>query len=146
MIKSIINYIEVSETLSTSGQPTKNEFKIIAEKGFEVVINLAMHNNGALQEEDKIVCLNGMSYIHLPVLWEEPSNDKIELFLHLLKSLQDQKKKVYVHCIMNYRASIFVYLYKKMILGNKNAKLIAPKDFVPNETWITFMKYHENRI
>jgi len=81
------NYIKINEQISTSGQPIKKQFKKIAKEGFEVVINLAMHNKGALKEEDKIVSKNGMMYIHLPITWKDPEIDRLKLFLKLLESL-----------------------------------------------------------
>lgn len=139
-MESILNYIKVNDTISTSGQPTKKQIKTIAENGFDVVINLAMHNKGALQEEDKIVSKNRMMYIHLPITWKNPEMDRFELFLRLLKTLQDEKKKVFIHCIMNYRASAFIFQYKKLVLKQADVKLIAPKEFKPNKAWKKIME------
>ena len=127
------NYIQINEQISTSGQPTKKQFKKIAKEGFEVVINLAMHNKGALKEEDKIISKNGMMYIHLPITWKNPEIDRLKLFLRLLKSLEKENKKILVHCIMNYRESVFIHLYKKYVWREKYPKFIAPKEYKPNE-------------
>jgi protein tyrosine phosphatase (PTP) superfamily phosphohydrolase (DUF442 family) len=139
-VKNILNYIKVSNTISTSGQPTKEQFKTIAKEGFDVVINLAMHNRGALKEEDKIVSKNNMIYYHIPITWEKPEIERLNLFLATLKMLQKQNKKVFIHCIKNYRVSVFIYIYKKHILKDKNSKLIAPKGYEPNEAWKKIMK------
>jgi len=134
------NYIKINEQISTSGQPTKKQFKKIAKKGFEVVINLAMHNKGALKEEDKIVSKNGMMYIHLPITWKNPEIDRLELFLRLLKSLERENKKILIHCIMNYRASVFMHLYKKFVWREKELEFISPKEYKPNKTWKKVLK------
>jgi len=134
------NYIKINEQISTSGQPTKKQFKMIAKEGFEVVINLAMHNKGALKEEDKIVSKNGMMYIHLPITWKAPEIDRLKLFLKLLESLERENKKILIHCIMNYRASVFMYLYKKYVWREKELKFIAPKEYKPNKTWRKVLK------
>ena len=139
-MKSILNYIKISDTISTAGQPTKKQFKIIAKNNFDVVINLAMHNKGALKEEDKIVSKNGMMYIHIPITWKSPELDRLELFLKILQTLQQNNKKVFIHCIKNYRASAFIYQYKKTILKQKKAKLIAPQEFKPNKIWKKLMQ------
>ncbi|WP_345973265.1 protein tyrosine phosphatase family protein [Sulfurimonas diazotrophicus] len=139
-MESILNYIKVNDNISTSGQPTKKQFKRIAENGFDVVINLAMHNKGALKEEDKIVSKNGMMYIHIPITWKNPGTERFTLFLHLLKTLQDEKKKVFIHCIMNYRASAFVFQYKRLVLNQPDAKLIAPEGFKPKKAWKKLME------
>lgn len=134
-MKNIKNFIQINEHIATAGQPTKKEFKTIAQAGYDVVLNLSMHNKGALKEEDKIVSKNGMLYIHIPITWKEPELDRFLFALDTLKLLQRQQKKVFVHCIMNWRVSILIYQYKKSILYKKNVKLKAPKDFKPNKQW-----------
>ena len=131
----ILNYIKINNQISTAGQPTKEEFKQIAKEGFEVVINLAMHNKGALKKEDKIVSKLGMMYIHLPITWKAPELDRLELFIRLLESLEKENKKIFIHCIKNYRASVFMHLYKKFAWREKDSEFIAPVEYVPNEVW-----------
>ena len=140
VITSITNFIKVDENISTSGQPTKKQFKKIAKEGFDVVINLAMHNKGALQDEDKIVSKNGMIYIHIPITWKKPEPDRLPMFLKLLESLQKENKKVFIHCIKNHRVSVFIYHYKKSILKQENVELIAPEDFKPNKVWVKVLQ------
>ena len=139
-MKSIINYIKVNKNISTSGQPTKKQFREIRKKGFDVVINLAMHNKGALKEEDKVVSKNEMLYIHIPITWKNPEIDRLTSFLKILKSLEEDNKKVFIHCIMNYRVSVFIYHYKRFILKEKNVKLVLPKGFKPNKKWQIFIE------
>ena len=129
------NYIKINDQISTAGQPTKEEFALIAKEGFEVVINLAMHNRGAFKKEDKIVSKNGMMYIHLPITWKTPEVDRLKLFLKLLESLEKENKKIFIHCIMNYRVSVFMYLYKKFVWKASDDTLIAPAEYEPNEVW-----------
>lgn len=141
-MESILNYIKFDENISTSGQPTAQEFQSIAKNGFDVVINLARHDSDdALENEDKIVANNQMSYIHIPVSWENPEKEKLKLFFTILHSLHKERKKVFIHCAKNYRVSVFMYLYQKIILGRKDAKLIAPKEFVPDKSWEDFISY-----
>ena len=139
-MKSIVNYIKVNKNISTSGQPTKKEFTKISKKWFEVIINLAMHNKGALKKEDKIVSKLDMIYIHIPITWKKPEEDRLELFLRILETLQKENKKVFIHCIMNYRVSTFMYLYKKRISKKKDIKFIAPKEFKPAKNWRKLIK------
>ena len=141
MVKKILNYIKVNDTISTSGQPSKKQFEQIAKEGFEVVINLGLNTHPeALKDEDKIVSKNGMIYFHIPISWEEPEIDRLKLFLILLETLQKENKKVFIHCIKNYRVSVFIYRYKKDILKQKNVKLVAPKEYKPNEVWKKVLK------
>jgi len=99
-----------------------------------------MHNKGALEEEDKIVSKNGMLYIHLPITWKAPELERLKLFLIILKTVESENKKIFIHCIKNHRVSVFMHLYKKFVWGIKNAKFIAPDDYTPNKAWKSILK------
>ena len=114
-MNKILNYIKINELISTSGQPKIEELELIANEGFEVVINLAMPTtSNALKNEDKIVSSLNMSYIHIPVDFENPKLSDLKLFLNILQALG--ANKVWIHCAKNYRVSAFMYVYHKYIL------------------------------
>lgn len=95
---TILNYIKINDKISTSGQPTLEELKIIADNDFKVVINLALSNSSlALENEDKIVSQLGMTYIHIPVDFENPEIDNLKIFLAILNSFTNIK--VWVHVL-----------------------------------------------
>lgn len=144
-MQNILNYIYRDEKLCTAGQPSDKEFEKISNEGYNVVINLALcESDNALSNEDKIVTQYKMSYIHIPVNWEEPEEKKLEEFFLILQALKE--KKVFLHCAKNYRASMFFYLYEKCVLKKQNAKLILPKGYEPNETWKKFMEKYRKGI
>ena len=114
-MNKILNYIKINELISTSGQPKIEELESIANEGFEVVINLAvLVTSNALENEDKIVSSLNMSYIHIPVDFENPKLSDLKLFLNILQALG--ANKVWIHCVKNYRVSAFMYVYHKYIL------------------------------
>ena len=114
-MNKILNYVKINELISTSGQPKIEELELIANEGFEVVINLAMPTtSNALENEDKIVSSLNMSYIHIPVDFENPKISDLKLFLNVLQALG--ANKVWIHCAKNYRVSAFMYVYHKYIL------------------------------
>jgi len=114
-MNKILNYVKINELISTSGQPKIEELELIANEGFEVVINLAVATtSNALVNEDKIVSYLNMSYIHIPVNFENPKISDLKLFLNILQSLG--ANKVWIHCAKNYRVSAFMYVYHKYIL------------------------------
>ncbi len=138
---TILNYIKINDNISTSGQPSKEEFEIILKHDFDVVINLALSTaTNALDNEDKIVSQLGMSYIHIPVDFEKPTKDDLKLFLTLLSSLEG--KKVFVHCALNYRVSAFMYVYHKYFLQTPfdNINLTMMEEWSPSEVWQELMK------
>ena len=114
-MNKILNYVKINELISTSGQPKIEELELIANEGFEVVINLAVSTtSNALENEDKIVSSLNMSYIHIPVDFENPKISDLKLFLNVLQALG--ANKVWIHCAKNYRVSAFMYVYHKYIL------------------------------
>ena len=114
-MNKILNFIKINELISTSGQPKIEEFEFIAKEGFEVIINLALNSSSnAIENEDKIVSSLNMSYIHIPVDFENPKISDLKLFLNILQALG--ANKVWIHCAKNYRVSAFMYVYHKYIL------------------------------
>ena len=114
-MNKILNHIKINELISTSGQLKIEEFELIANEGFEVVINLAVPTtSNSLENEDKTVASLNMSYIHIPVSFENPKISDLKLFINILQSLG--ANKVWIHCAKNYRVSAFIYVYHKYIL------------------------------
>ncbi|MCL5611189.1 MAG: protein tyrosine phosphatase family protein [Chloroflexi bacterium] len=114
--ENIFNFLRLSENLMSSGMPTAEQMKSVAEAGVKVVINLApfdpekdLANEGALVES------LGMKYINIPVDWEAPTQQNLETFMNAMD--EDGNKKVFVHCRANYRATGFITLYRILRLG-----------------------------
>ena len=134
-MKDIYNYWYYDEKLSSSGMPTAEQMKTVAEAGVQVVINLALKTSqGALDNEDQLVESLGMKYIHIPVEWSNPTQQNLEDFFNAMES--QKGNKVLVHCQANYRASSFIMLYRVHRLGWKKEEAIPvmermwnPEDF-----------------
>ena len=140
-MKNILNYIKINELISTSGQPKIEEFDLIKDEGFEVVINLALCNaSNAIENEDKVVTNLGMSYFHIPVDFENPKPSDLKLFLNTMQALG--ANKVWVHCAKNYRVSAFMYVYHKYILKTpfEEIDLSIFNIWNPDKTWQELMK------
>jgi protein tyrosine phosphatase (PTP) superfamily phosphohydrolase (DUF442 family) len=140
MHKELKNYYKISEMLHTSAQPTIDQFSRIKDSNIETIINLAEINSpGAIENEGEIVYRNSMNYIHIPVDFEKPSNEKLESFFNIM--LQQSGKKILVHCAYNWRVSCFVYLYR--VLKKNVLEEVAKKDMLnvwqPNEIWQSFI-------
>lgn len=140
-MNEILNYIKINEMVSTSGQPSAQEFEKIKEEGFEIVINLALHNaSNAIENEDKVVTDLGMSYFHIPVDFEDPKTHELRIFINTLQALG--ANKVWVHCAMNYRVSAFMYVYHKYVLRTpfEEINLSMFDEWSPDKKWQTLMK------
>lgn len=141
-IDSIINYIQVSKRIATSGQPEERHFKSIAQARYKVVINLGMPNSdNALLNEGNIVTACNMTYVHIPVPFEAPAIEHLRQFFSIMNAYADQK--VWIHCVANYRVSAFLYQYKRLVLceSHKVASKVMLPSWQPNSIWKHFMNY-----
>jgi len=117
-MKDIYNYWVYHEKLSSSGMPTADQMKSVAEAGVQVVINLAPHDvKNAIPKEPELVKSLGMQYINIPVNWGTPTKDGLNIFMDAMDANQD--KKIHVHCEANFRASAFIAMYRVLRLGWK---------------------------
>jgi len=115
-IDKIYNYVPISDFLSTSGQPSAAEFKLIAAAGFKKVVNLAPHNaENAIADEPAILANLGVEYFHIPVDFRKPTEADFQQFSALMMRYSEQQ--VWVHCAANMRVSAFVYRYRRIYLG-----------------------------
>jgi protein tyrosine phosphatase (PTP) superfamily phosphohydrolase (DUF442 family) len=140
-LEEIYNFIEISDLLATSGQPTEAQMSEIAAAGYEVVVNLATPtSDNALKDEAGTVRALGMDYHNIPVVWEAPKLSDFEQFVPLMDSLAGQK--VFVHCAANYRVSMFTALYAEKHWGWTRAQADAHirRIWEPDEVWKKFIE------
>jgi len=111
--------------VATAGQPRREQFPLIAEAGFDSVINLALPQHpDSLADEGALVTGLGMCYCHLPVPFDAPAPLHLQRFCALLEAQREQR--LFVHCIMNYRVSAFMYLYLKHVEGYADSDARSP--------------------
>jgi protein tyrosine phosphatase (PTP) superfamily phosphohydrolase (DUF442 family) len=139
-LEQLTNYYPISPLILTAGQPTAEQIALIGQAGCDVVINLARPSSpNALPDEAELVAALGMDYVAIPVVWEEPTMDDLARFFAVMEA--NQARKVFVHCVVNYRVSSFMYLYRVLLLG------VDPDDAIwdlrsiwePDETWSAFI-------
>lgn len=143
-LESIYHYRRISEQIGTSGMPTEAQLAAIARAGFEVIINLDQLNSKyALPNERETVESLGMTYLQIPVVWDTPTHENVTQFLAALDQYAD--RRVFVHCVANARASVFMALYHILRLGwtPAAAMLGVTAIWQPNETW---QKFIENEL
>lgn len=146
-IEEITNYREISETLASSGQPEEMQFKQIAAAGFEVVINLAMPNSeNAIPEEGYIVTARKMVYIHIAVPFDAPTTAHLRSFFAVMQAFEG--KKCWVHCVMNYRVSAFLYQYFRLVRGvdAEAAKTVIIGEWQPDSVWQKLMALDAKQV
>ncbi|RXJ90711.1 hypothetical protein CRV01_06055 [Arcobacter sp. CECT 8983] len=140
-MNNILNYIKINEQISTAGQPSVEQFQKIKEENFEIVINLALSTaTNALENEDKVVTELGMTYIHIPVDFEEPKVEDLNKFLKVMQAFKG--KRVFVHCAKNYRVTAFMYIYHKHVLNTAfdDIDISMFEQWSPSKKWQNLMK------
>jgi protein tyrosine phosphatase (PTP) superfamily phosphohydrolase (DUF442 family) len=111
MFEDIYNFLKLSDTLFTGGMPKAEELTDAAQKGVDIVINLAPHDvPNALPDEADLVDSLGMQYFNIPVNWNTPTRDGLDRFIEVMDA--NSGKKILVHCQANFRATAFVALYR----------------------------------
>ena len=144
-MNDIYNYWYYDENLSSSGMPTLEQMKLVAEAGVQLVINLAPHEvPNAIPKEDQLVNELGMEYLNFPVTWRAPEAEALTNFLDAMDA--NAGKKIHVHCEANYRASAFIMMYRVLRLGWRKEDAIPvmermwnPEDF---PVWQKFIDEH----
>lgn len=132
MFEEIRNFLPLSEKLFTGGMPKTEQLRDAASQGVQVVINLALHDiPNALPEEEKLVKSLGMTYINIPVLWNNPTRENLNEFLDAIDAHSEEK--VLVHCEANYRATAFPALYRILRLGWKPEDALGVMHQIWNE-------------
>lgn len=137
----IFRYIRIDEKLATSGQPLEEELGELARNGVEVVINLALHDNPdySLADEPGEVISHGMTYVHIPVQFDAPTEADLRMFFEAMD--RHQGRRTLVHCAANKRATTFVGLYRALRQGCALGDAFAPMREVwePNPVWASFV-------
>ncbi len=134
-MKDIYNFLQLTDTLFTSGMPTPEQLPLLAENGVQVVINLATSKSeGAIPNEKELIEALKIKYYNIPVEWSAPTAEDLQQFFDLMD--EHKKSKVLVHCQANYRATGFVTLYRILRLGWEKDKAFVemnkmwnPEDF-----------------
>ncbi|MEM6300341.1 MAG: protein tyrosine phosphatase family protein [Pseudomonadota bacterium] len=109
-LEDTLNFHKVSESLFTAGQIYPLQVPDLQSQGVELVVNLAVADAERNGGESLAVIGAGISYVHIPVLWTEPTSKDLQLFFAMMDA--GKGRKTLVHCFANYRASAFTFLYR----------------------------------
>jgi len=137
----IYNWRRLGERLTTSGQPTQAQLADIRALGVDYVVNLGLHaHEKALPDEATSVDELGMTYVHMPVDFQNPTAADLSAFCDLMDEIKDQT--VHVHCIANFRVSAFLYRYRVDRLGwdRGKARLDLEAVWRPDGPWAALVK------
>lgn len=136
----LLNEVVIDGQLATAGQPSVEQLNGLAARGIDTVINLAPPQTiGSVADEAYRLGSNGVTYLNIPVAFKTPTASDFERFASWLAANQD--RRVLVHCQINKRASVFVYLYRVLRLGaDPDDALEQVHDiWVPDAVWQEFI-------
>ena len=139
-LETIYNWRRLDDRITTSGQPTEQQLADIQALGVRHIINLGLHTHEkALPDEAASVGRLGMTYIHIPVNFQNPTDEDFFKFCSAMEQLKEVP--VHVHCIANYRVSAFFYRYRRDVLGMNEAGARAEMEQVwhPEGVWAAFI-------
>jgi uncharacterized protein (TIGR01244 family) len=136
----ILNWRRLDERITTSGQPGEAQLAEIAVLGVNRIINLGLHTHRmALPDEGASVAGLGMTYVHIPVEFDAPTEADFQRFCAAMGEADGQP--VHVHCIVNARVTAFLYRYRTEVLGVSQTEAQAMLESVwrPGGVWASFI-------
>ena len=139
--EGIYNWRRLDDRITTSGQPTEEQLTDIQALGVRHVVNLGLHTHEkALPDEAASVGRLGMTYIHIPVDFQSPTDRDFQQFCAVMEQLKEVP--VHVHCIANARVSAFFYRYRRDVLGMDETQARAEMETVwqPRGVWVDFVE------
>lgn len=142
-VQDILNFHEMTDNIAIGGQPTVSQLAQVADAGYSVVVNLAMHDSdNAIPEEGSVTASLGMSYIHIPVPSDAPTSTHVRKFFNVMDAFDGEK--VFVHCVVSGRVSAFMNRYMMLKKGASAEQATSPllQRWLPamEEPWTSIMK------
>lgn len=108
------NFLRVDERITTSGKLERGDPARLAAIGVRHVINLALADHPeALQDEASEMSRAGLSYTHIPIPFDVPTEAHYRAFV---QAIEGNEFPVHIHCIMNWRVSALLYRYRREVL------------------------------
>lgn len=135
------NTRQVFDWLWTSGQLSLQDIARLPEFGIGAVVNLAPPTaSNAVSGEAEAVAALGLPYVQIPVPWEQPEPQHLQQFFGVVDAFAG--RRIWVHCARNFRVSAFVYLYRRLRLGEPHEVAQQPMCTVwqPNAVWQSFIE------
>lgn len=115
-IEDICHFRKVNDLVFTGGQPTEEQLAAVASAGCNVVINLAPYTQGrSLPNEEASVAALGLTYYNIPVDMGNPTREELLEFDRLI--LGNHGRRIFVHCMANYRVTAFLSLHAMKYWG-----------------------------
>ncbi|GAB7080720.1 protein tyrosine phosphatase family protein [Megalodesulfovibrio paquesii] len=103
-----------SSAVLCAAHPDEAQLTACARAGIRTVVNLSLHGQSySLPDEAGHLAAQGVQYVHIPVIWDAPTQADLTRFYEVMDSLTDPAapQATLVHCVKNMRATAFLALY-----------------------------------
>ncbi|WP_150050594.1 MULTISPECIES: protein tyrosine phosphatase family protein [Methylomonas] len=134
------NVYRVFDWLWSSGQLSARDIARLPQLHIALVINLAPPSaSNALPGEAELITGLGINYLQIPVDWQAPKLEQLHDFFATADAYAG--RRIWLHCAKNMRASVFVYLYRRLHLAHtdEEARFPLQQIWAPNPTWQAFI-------
>jgi protein tyrosine phosphatase (PTP) superfamily phosphohydrolase (DUF442 family) len=135
------NFVQWREGLASSAQPNAAWLARAKELKYDVIVNLAPpQSHGSIANEGGIVASKGVTYVNIPVDFNQPSAEDFRFFTETLKA--NTGRNVLVHCQVNLRGSSFTFLYRVIHEGAPMSESLAKLQgiWTPDKAWRKFIE------
>ena len=104
-VHDVYNFRQAAPDLATSGQPTEEQLGAIAAAGYNVVVNLALHDDPrySLRDEAASVSALGLDYVHIPVQFGAPMERDLIAFFDAMD--RNSGRRIWVHVFLARKVS-----------------------------------------
>jgi protein tyrosine phosphatase (PTP) superfamily phosphohydrolase (DUF442 family) len=140
-LTQIFNFYSYSNDLAAGGQPGVEQFEILKDAGFELIINISPASaKNAIHNEHQLVEKLQMDYIHFPVDCSNLREFHYLTFRSLMQSAEG--RKTFVHCGGNIKTSNLIHMFNVLEKGADEAESFGILRNIqdPEEKWFIFFK------
>lgn len=108
--QSIFNYSVVSDKLAIAGQPAVHQFKMIANAGYSVILQLVVKEASYSPIDEAYHALNSnLKHEVMHISFADPTIQDVDRFFEIFEN--HKTEKIFVHCAVGYCTSGLVAMY-----------------------------------
>ena len=104
-VPPIRNFLQITPEFCTGGQPRLEHYATLKADGVKTVLNLRRPGEHRAAEEQAAVETAGMTYINIPVDYQNPTDANVEEFLRVTDD--PANRPMFIHCTAAIRVGAF---------------------------------------